>query len=234
MPLIFKGAGACVSQRTGSHWCGERAIAGAHGQPGWKVKGVRGLGRAWGEEHGAEEFQTSLPRRWIIQRRLAWIIRWRRLVRDPEGLPESCEVCITLLAPPFSSAIAPLLSLREQPQALLHLQDWSLCIRLLEQPESRAPVSTICASGTQRAEPIQQRRSRVPPGSLQPVMRAWSCFSRATLCAPDPRAGDECAEPPARTVEQSVMADGDPCQIVPFSANPGAGGIVTAPRARFL
>ena len=37
-----------------------------------------------------------LPRRWIIERRLGWLGRWRRLSRDHEQLPEVCEGMVTL------------------------------------------------------------------------------------------------------------------------------------------
>ena len=39
-----------------------------------------------------------LPRRWVVERSLAWIIRWRRLCRDHEGLPSSSEAFIKLSA----------------------------------------------------------------------------------------------------------------------------------------
>jgi transposase len=39
-----------------------------------------------------------LPRRWVVERSLAWITRWRRLARDHEGLPESSEAFIKLSA----------------------------------------------------------------------------------------------------------------------------------------
>jgi putative transposase len=51
-----------------------------------------------------------LPRRWVVERSFAWIIRWRRLARDHEGLPQSseafiklsaCRRMLSLLAPPF-------------------------------------------------------------------------------------------------------------------------------------
>jgi len=52
-----------------------------------------------------------LPRRWVVERSFSWIVRWRRLCRDHEGLPESSEAFIKLsasyrmltkLAPTFS------------------------------------------------------------------------------------------------------------------------------------
>ena len=37
-----------------------------------------------------------LPRRWVIERTFSWIIRWRRLCRDHEGLPSSSEALIKI------------------------------------------------------------------------------------------------------------------------------------------
>jgi transposase len=36
------------------------------------------------------------PRRWVVERTFSWIIRWRRLCRDHEGLPTSSEAFISL------------------------------------------------------------------------------------------------------------------------------------------
>jgi putative transposase len=50
------------------------------------------------------------PKRWVVERSLAWVVRWRRLCRDHEGLPQSseafiklsaCRRMLSLLAPPF-------------------------------------------------------------------------------------------------------------------------------------
>nr|WP_238846159.1 transposase [Nocardia terpenica] len=36
-----------------------------------------------------------LPRRWVVERSLAWIVRRRRCVRDYERLPEHHEAMVT-------------------------------------------------------------------------------------------------------------------------------------------
>lgn len=38
----------------------------------------------------------SLPKRWMVERTFAWIVRWRRLCRNHEGLPSSSEALIKL------------------------------------------------------------------------------------------------------------------------------------------
>lgn len=37
-----------------------------------------------------------LPRRWVVERTLGWLGRWRRLSRDYEELPEVSEAMVTL------------------------------------------------------------------------------------------------------------------------------------------
>ena len=39
-----------------------------------------------------------LPRRWIVERTLGWLGRWRRLSKDYEELPEVSEAMVTLAA----------------------------------------------------------------------------------------------------------------------------------------
>lgn len=90
---------------------------------GWTMQTVRalttpkrGLLVPEGEEVEWEKLFPSgfrpLPRRWVIERSFSWIVRWRRLCRDHEGLPETSEAFIKLsasyrmltkLAPAFSS-----------------------------------------------------------------------------------------------------------------------------------
>ena len=36
------------------------------------------------------------PRRWVVERSLGWLGRWRRLSRDYEALPEVSEAMVTL------------------------------------------------------------------------------------------------------------------------------------------
>lgn len=75
-------------------------------QFGWNVQPVQHLGTA----HDANAMEpppktkTSKrgfvlePRRWVVERSIAWITRWRRLCRDHEGLPQSSEAFIKLSA----------------------------------------------------------------------------------------------------------------------------------------
>jgi putative transposase len=92
---------------------------------GWIIEIVRRPGRPKGEQTapdstardtdqpGSSGFRP-LKRRWVIERSIAWMTRWRRLARDHEGLPQSSEAFIklsasrrmlSLLAPPFSLSL---------------------------------------------------------------------------------------------------------------------------------
>ena len=44
---------------------------------------------------GAEGF-VAVPRRWVAERTLGWLGRWRRLARDYEELPEVAEAMVKL------------------------------------------------------------------------------------------------------------------------------------------
>jgi putative transposase len=37
-----------------------------------------------------------IPRRWVVERTLGWLGRWRRLAKDHEELPEVSEAMVTL------------------------------------------------------------------------------------------------------------------------------------------
>ena len=68
----------------------------------WADGGYRGTLIAWVEEafgwkleivekpEGQIGFQV-LPRRWVVERTFAWLVRQRRLARDYERLPETSE-----------------------------------------------------------------------------------------------------------------------------------------------
>ena len=38
-----------------------------------------------------------LPRRWVVERSLGWLGRWRRLSKDYEELPEVSEAMVTVV-----------------------------------------------------------------------------------------------------------------------------------------
>ena len=71
----------------------------------WADGGYRGALVAWVEEvfgwkleivekpEGQVGFQI-LPKRWVVERTFAWLVRQRRLARDYERLPESSEALI--------------------------------------------------------------------------------------------------------------------------------------------
>jgi putative transposase len=91
-----------------SHYAGSM-ITWAKVHLGWTIQPVRaltlpkrGLLVAEGEEIDWEKLFPKgfrpLPRRWVIERSFAWMVRWRRLCRDHEGLPESSEAFIKLSA----------------------------------------------------------------------------------------------------------------------------------------
>jgi putative transposase len=75
-------------------------------QFGWDVQTVQHLGTASDASTTEPKPETKsskagfqvLPRRWVVERSIAWITRWRRLCRDHEGLPESSEAFIKLSA----------------------------------------------------------------------------------------------------------------------------------------
>jgi putative transposase len=70
------------------------------GYRGKLVDWVKSLGRGWVLEIVQRSADTVgfavLPKRWIVERTLAWLGRYRRLSKDYETLPESSETMIYL------------------------------------------------------------------------------------------------------------------------------------------
>jgi putative transposase len=73
----------------------------------WADGGYRGALVAWVREQFGWVLQivakpkeqhtfVVLPRRWIVERTLAWLGRYRRLSKDYEALPASSEAWITI------------------------------------------------------------------------------------------------------------------------------------------
>jgi len=74
---------------------------------GWSMETIKALTRPkakggltqseqdQGDKSTASTFRP-LPRRWVVERTIAWITRFRRLCRDHEGLPSSSEALITI------------------------------------------------------------------------------------------------------------------------------------------
>jgi len=75
-------------------------------QFGWNVQPVQHLGTARDTNALEPKPKTKTskggfvlePRRWVVERTIAWITRWRRLCRDHEGLPQMSEAFIKLSA----------------------------------------------------------------------------------------------------------------------------------------
>jgi putative transposase len=86
---------------------------------GWDVQTVRRLGTVRDAKLIEPKTKTKaskggfavLPKRWVVERSFAWITRWRRLARDHEGLPQTCEAFIKISAfRRMLSHLAPILA----------------------------------------------------------------------------------------------------------------------------
>jgi transposase len=106
-PWLFAAAYA-VFERLQHIWAdmasrGQRLRTGVEEQCGWTLDIVE-RPRRWGGHPSDVEPPpmpafTVLPRRWVVERTLAWIGRYRRLSKDDEDLPESREAMIDFAMP---------------------------------------------------------------------------------------------------------------------------------------
>jgi transposase len=80
---------------------GSRLKACVEQKLGWELEIVKRPSK-WGRypadvEPPAMPRWTTLPRRWVVERRLAWVGRYRRMSKDYEYLTESSEAMLHLV-----------------------------------------------------------------------------------------------------------------------------------------
>ncbi len=104
--LLLRGRFPRLSLIWGDSHYGGQFLEWVKEQFGWDVQTTRSLGTP-SHPNTIKPKPTSKPskkgfllepRRWVVERSIAWITRWRRLCRDHEGLPESSEAFIKLSA----------------------------------------------------------------------------------------------------------------------------------------
>ena len=104
--LLLRGRFPRLSLIWGDSHYGGQFLEWVKEQFGWDVQTTRSLGTP-SHPNMIKPKPTSKPskkgfllepRRWVVERSIAWITRWRRLCRDHEGLPESSEAFIKLSA----------------------------------------------------------------------------------------------------------------------------------------
>ena len=76
------------------------AVALVYADGGYQGRLVTIAKRAWGivleivRKPADQQGFAVLPRRWVVERTFSWLLRWRRLVRDYERLPETHEAMV--------------------------------------------------------------------------------------------------------------------------------------------
>src|SRR5262249_16129181 len=80
--------GRPAARRVGGEWGEGGVVAGARRFWGWAVELRK-------RPQGAKGF-VVIPRRWVVERTFAWLMRYRRLWRDSEELTSVSETMITV------------------------------------------------------------------------------------------------------------------------------------------
>ena len=104
--LVVMVSAACVQDRDGGSGIlkllhGTLASVGlVYADGGYQGRLVALAQSAWGivleivRKPADQQGFAVLPRRWVVERTFSWLLRWRRLVRDYERLPQTHEAMI--------------------------------------------------------------------------------------------------------------------------------------------
>ncbi len=104
--LVVMVTAASVQDRAGGESILERlrgalrSVVHVFADGGYQGSLVELAKRSWGiaveiVKKPAEQIGFAvLPRRWVVERTFSWLVRWRRLVRDYERLPETHEAMV--------------------------------------------------------------------------------------------------------------------------------------------
>jgi transposase len=104
--LVVMVTAACIQDRDGGRGIlrllhgGLASVSLVYADGGYQGRLVAIAKSAWGialqivRKPADQRGFAVLPRRWVVERTFSWLLRWRRLVRDYERLPETHEAMV--------------------------------------------------------------------------------------------------------------------------------------------
>lgn len=104
--LVVMVSAACIQDRDGGRGIlrllhgGLASVSLVYADGGYQGRLVAIAKSAWGivleivRKPADQRGFAVLPRRWVVERTFSWLLRWRRLVRDYERLPETHEAMV--------------------------------------------------------------------------------------------------------------------------------------------